>query len=140
MHRRPVGRGRLLAALGALVILAGCVLPWYGLGGGAGELPGISYRAFDGMGILTFLAAIATLALVALPYAAGDRPVGVDRALAYAVLAVLAFVGIALWIPSVLANLSGLAPDRAPGLWIATVGAIVLARAAYEIALEPPRR
>ena len=34
MHRRPVGRTRLLAAIGALVTLAGCFLPWWTRGGG----------------------------------------------------------------------------------------------------------
>ena len=34
MHRRPVGRSRLLAAIGALVALAGCFLPWWTVGGG----------------------------------------------------------------------------------------------------------
>ena len=29
MHRRPVGWSRRLAAIGALVALAGCFLPWY---------------------------------------------------------------------------------------------------------------
>jgi len=140
MHRRELGRGRIVAALGAIVILVGCVplLAWYRLGGEQG-LPPITYSAFDGTGLLTFLAALATLALVTLPYAS-DRPVAIDRAIAYALLALLAFAGIALWLPQVFADLSGLLPDRAPGWWVALVGAIVLARGAYEIALEPPRR
>jgi hypothetical protein len=139
MHRRELGRGRRLAIVGAIVILVGCLLPWYGLGGDGG-LPPLSYGAFDGGGLLTFLAALATLALVALPYAAGDRPSSIDRPLAYALLAVLAFAGLVLWISNALSDLSGLRPDRAPGYWIALVGAIILGRAAYEIALEPPRR
>ena len=38
-------------------------------------------NAFEGSGILVFLVGVATLALVALPYAVGDRPTG-DRPLA----------------------------------------------------------
>ena len=49
--------------------------------GGDGGLPA-TYNAFDGTGIVVFLAALATLALVALPYAAGDRPMAIDRGLA----------------------------------------------------------
>ena len=75
MHRRPVGRSRLLAAIGALVVLAGCFLPWWTFGGA--DLPAFSGNAFDSTGILVFAAAIATLALVTLPYAS-ERPVHAD--------------------------------------------------------------
>ena len=34
----------------------------------------------------------------------------------------------------------GLLPTRAYGYWISVLGAIILARAAYDIWLEPPRR
>ena len=40
--------------------------------------------AWPGSGILVFLVGIATLALVALPYAVGDRPLGLDRWLTFA--------------------------------------------------------
>jgi hypothetical protein len=141
MHRRPLGNGRRLAAIGAIVAIVGCLLPWYVLGGDGG-LPQQTYRAFDGPGILTFLTGLATLALVTLPYAAGERPVAIDHPLAFGLLAVVGLIGVALWIPNVhaLDAPEGLLPDRAYGYWIAVVGAIVLARAAYDIALEPPRR
>ena len=138
MHRRELGRGRLLAAVGAVLALVGCLLPWYGLGG-TGVLP-IQYGAFDGSGILTFLAGLAILALVALPYAAGDRPVGVDRGLVYFLLFLVAAAGLVLWVPAVFADLSGLQPPTAPGFWLAVLGALVLARGVFEIATEPPPR
>ena len=50
MHRRPLGNGRRLAFLGAIVLLVGCLLPWYTVGG-EGGLPATVYRAFDGPGI-----------------------------------------------------------------------------------------
>lgn len=140
MHRRSLGSGRRLAIVAALLVLAGCLLPWYGLGGAGGELSAVEFRAFDGSGILAFLAAIATLALVALPYAAGERPVPVDRGLVYGLLAIAALVGVALWIPGVLAKPEGLLPNRAAGFWLAALGAILLARASFEIATERPRR
>lgn len=139
MRRRPLRNGRRLAILAALAILAGSFLPWYALGGG-GQLPTLTYQGLSsGSGILAFLAALGTLALVTLPYAAGDRPVGADRGLAYAALAALAVLGVALWVPGVLEAPEGLLPDRAPGFWLAAVGAIALARAAFEILTEPAR-
>ena len=94
MHRRPLGRGRSLAALGGVLIVVGCVLPWWQVGG----TPGITAESGNGLagsGILVFLVGIATLALVALPYAAGDRPLGLDRWLTFAILAVAGWIGFA---------------------------------------------
>lgn len=139
MHRRSLGNGRRLAIVGALLVLVGCLLPWYTLGG-EGGLPRISFGAFDGAGVLAFLAAIATLAVVTLPYAAGERPVGIDRGIVYGLLAVAALAGLLLWVPSVLGEPLGMLPDRAPGFWLAVVGAILLARGAFEVATEPPGR
>jgi hypothetical protein len=139
MHRRPLGNGRRLAFIGAIVVLVGCLLPWYSVGGDGGLAP-VTFRAFDGSGMATFLAALATIALVALPYAAGERPMGVDRGLSFLLLALLALAGVILWVPSLLEAPEGLLPDRAYGYWIAIVGTVIMLRAAYDIMLEPPRR
>lgn len=139
MHRRPIGRGRTLAVVGALVILVGTVLPWYTLRV-EGGLPARVFIGLAESGILAFIAALGTLALVALPYAAGDRPVSADRGLAYGLLTGLAALGLAIWPFQVIDDLSGLLPDRAPGWWIALVGVVVLGRAAFEIIQEPVRR
>ncbi len=93
LHRRPLGRGRLVAAVSAILMLVGCLLPWFRAGGSDG-IPPIEGNAFEGAGILVFLAALATLALVALPYAAGDRPVAYDRWWAYGALALVAAVAL----------------------------------------------
>jgi hypothetical protein len=135
MHRRPLGRGRQLAALAAIVIVVACLLPWWGFGGGDG-LPARSGNAFEGSGILVFFVALATVALLALPYAAGDVPVAIDRPLSFTILAVIGWLGLAiravdLWALGAL----GL-PDRAPGLWLAGLGLIVLSRAVYDIGRE----
>jgi hypothetical protein len=137
MHRRPIGRARTLAIVGAFVILAGCILPWYRA---QGDLPGLEFTGLAVSGILAFIAALGTLALVALPYAAGDRPVSADRGLSYLLLAALAAIGVAIWPLQVLDDLTGLLPDRAPGWWIAAVGVVILGRAAFEIFQEPSRR
>jgi hypothetical protein len=135
MHRRPLGRGRQFAALASVVIVVACVLPWWAFGGGDG-LPATSGNAFDGSGIIVFFVALAAVALLALPYAAGDVPVALDRPLAFVILAIVGWIGLAvrvydLWTLGAL----GL-PDRAPGLWLAALGLILLSRAIYDISRE----
>jgi hypothetical protein len=144
MHRRPVGRTRLLAAIGALIALAGCFLPWWTRGGSEG-LPALSGTAFESSGILVFGAAIATLALVTLPYAS-ERPVSTDRWTSYALIAAVGWVGLAYRV----IQLAGLRAfsfgepveivTQIPGLWLALIGLIILARATYEMLHEPRLR
>jgi len=138
MHRRPLGRGRVLALIGAGIMLVACLLPWFAIGGD-GDLPTVEQRAFDGSGILVFVAALLTIALVALPYAMGDRPVAFDAWPAYLVLLVVAMLGIVLWplLDGRLELPEGLLPGVAPGWWLAMVGAVVGARAVYEIHQRP---
>jgi len=143
-HRRPVGRARILAALGALLILVGCVLPWWTVGGADG-LPQLGGNAFDGMGIVVFVVALATIAFVTLPYAM-DRPVGADRWPAYALLAGLGWLAFVIRVfdLAVLRVFSFREPSEVftngPGLWVAGVGLAMLARAAYDIQREPDIR
>jgi hypothetical protein len=144
MHRRPVGRARAIAAGAAFLILAGCVLPWWTVGGVNG-LPQRSGNAFEGMGILVFVAALATLAIVTLPYAT-DRPVPTDRWSAYAIVVGIGWIGLALRLLD-LAGARAFSFDapmevftRGPGLWLVGLGLIVLSRAAYDIATGPARR
>lgn len=145
MHRRPVSRTRLLAAIGGLVTLSGCFLPWWTRGGGSAELPQLSGTAFEGMGIVVFAAAIATLALVTLPYAT-ERPVPIDRWSSYAVIAAagwLAFAYRILELGSINAfSFSEPAEviTNMPGLWLAGIGLAILARATYEMLGEPRLR
>jgi hypothetical protein len=118
-------------------MLVGCLLPWFGTGGGT-DLPATELRAFDGSGILVFLAALLTLGLVSLPYAVGARPVSIDAWPAYLVILVVAVAGVALW-PIGLLDVypGGLLPDRAPGYWLALVGVAIFARAVFEIHQRP---
>jgi hypothetical protein len=140
VHRFPLGRGRRLALLAAAVILLGCVLPWYTVGDPTGGLPLTQGNAFEASGILVFLVALATFALVALPYAMGDRPLGGDRWPLYALLLAVGVGAFALRLVDLVNRVPGLLPDRSPGLWIVGVGLAVLAYATSEIAREPERR
>ena len=141
MHRRPLGRGRSMAALGGLLMVIGSVLQWWQVGG----TPGITAESGNGLagsGILVFLVGIATLALVALPYASGDRPVGLDRWLSFAILAVAGWIGFAwrvvdLWLAGAFQFSSpAQVLTNGPGLWIAAIGLVLLARAAYVMTRE----
>ncbi len=138
MHRRPLGRGRLLAAIGALIVLIGCVLPWYSIGGALSTgLPAETRNAFSDKGIVVFICALVVLALVSLPYAAGDKPVALDRALAYGIVLLIA-LGAFGWqaVSYILNDPAGMRPDLAPGAWLVAVGLIVFTRAVYEISAE----
>jgi hypothetical protein len=141
MHRRPLGRGRVLALAAAAIIVVACLLPWFSIGGDS-DLPMLEERAFDGPGILTFLAALLTIALVVLPYATGERPVAIDAWPAYLVLLGIAILGVVLWpiLGDHLEFPAGLLPASAPGYWQAIVGTVVLARAVFEIHQRPAER
>ena len=139
MYRYPVGRGRWIAAASAIVLLVGCVLPWYTAGGQVGGLPPVTGNAFEASGILVFLVALATLALVTLPYAGGDRPRPADRWPPYLILLAVAAVGVLLRVLDLFGRVPGFGwPDRSPGLWVVAVGLILLGRATFEIANSSP--
>ena len=145
MHRRPLGRGRWMAALGGVLMVVGSVLPWWQVGG----TPGITAESGNGLagsGILVFLVGIATLALVALPYASGDRPVGLDRWLTFAILAVAGWIGFAWRVVELLLvgafqfGSPAQVLTNGPGLWIAGIGLAILSRAAYVMTGESAYR
>jgi hypothetical protein len=145
MRRRTLGRGRSLAALAGLVLIAACVLSWWRLGGEEG-IPAVGGNGFEGSGIIVFLVGVATLFLVALPFAAGDRPVGLDRALSYWALAIVGWLGFLVRFIDLLMSgaLSFREPAQVftngPGLWLAAIGLVTLSRAAYEVSREPAYR
>ena len=136
MQRRPMGNGRRLAALSSVVILVASFLPWW-QSSSDGGLPALSGNAFDGSGVLVFFVALAVVALLALPYAAGDRPVGLDRPLSFMILAVVGWLALGVRVVDLATtNIEAILPQRAYGLWLAAVGLALLSRAAYDISRE----
>jgi hypothetical protein len=136
MHRRPLGAGRRLAALASIIIIAACFLPWSRSSADFGLTP-LEYNAFKSAGVIVFFVALAIIALLALPYAAGDVPVGLDRPLSFVIVTVVGWLGIAIHTIGVATqNLEALFPQRAYGLWLAVLGMILLSRAVYNVTRE----
>ena len=126
-------------------MVVGSVLPWWHVGG----TPGITAESGNGLagsGILVFLVGIATLALLALPYAAGDRPLGLDRWLTFAILAVAGWIGFAWRVVELLMagafqfTTPAEVLTNGPGLWLAAIGLALLSRAAYVMTRESAYR
>jgi len=145
MQRRPLGRGRTLAGLSAPLLVVGSILRWWVVGGATG-ITARSGNGFEGSGIIVFVVGVVALALVVLPYAVGDRPVALDRWLLFAILAVTGWIGLA-WHVVDLAFVGAFQfsepseiVTNGPGIWLSGVGLVVLSRAVFEVAAEPPRR
>ena len=136
MHRRPLGAGRRLAGFASILIVVACFLPWWQSSGELGLTP-LSNNAFDGAGALVFYAALAIIALLALPYAAGDVPVGIDRPLSFVIVTAIAWIALVVHTIGIAGrDLEALLPGRAYGLWLAVLGLVILSRAVYDIAHE----
>ena len=136
MHRRPMGRARRVAGLAAVILVIACFLPWFGTSTDAG-LPPISGNGFQGSGVLVFFVGLAVIALLALPYAAGDTPVTLDRPLSFLILTVIGWLALALRaIDLAVANVEVLFPTRAFGLYLAALALVVLSRAVYDMRSE----
>lgn len=145
MHRRPLGMGRTLAVIGGILALVGCFLPWWRIEV-PGGLPPIQGNALEGSGIIVLLVSVATLLLVALPYAVGDRPTGVDRWEAYGFLAIVGWLGFGWHLVQLLQAGAFRFSEptqvftNGPGLWLAGIGLGVLSRGVYRMTREPVYR
>jgi hypothetical protein len=138
--------GRWIVSVGAVMLVVSSFLQWWVLGGGAGELPAQSGIGIDGVGtenwagLVLFLAALATLLLIALPYAA-EGPMAIDQPIAYVILLALACFG--FFVRSFTMYQGGLLfytgqtppvqPLRGPGYWLAGVALLIFARGVFEL-------
>jgi hypothetical protein len=141
MRQSRMGGGRRLALIGALVAIVGCLLPWFSVGGQEGQLTAVVIMAWQRpQGLAVLLSALATLALLALPFAMHPRHVALDRGLVFGILATISLVALVLFAFEVSPMPQGLFSTGALGFWIATIGAVIMARAAFEISREPAHR
>jgi hypothetical protein len=137
---RGIGRARLVIAAGALLTVVGCFLPWWSVGGTVTDLH--TGNAFDSTpGVIVFAAALASLAVMVLPYASRERHSRFDRRAVYVLLWLVAAVtfGLRLWqINS--AGFAGLGgPQAIPGAWLSGVGLVVILLGVIDLLGEPPR-
>jgi hypothetical protein len=131
LNRRELGRGRLLASIGALLVLVAIPLTWWRVGGSPALAA--SGNGLSGAGIVIILAAVLILALVVLPYAGGDRPQALDRPASFVVVAAVAVIGLGTVVLQ-LYDLGALGlPDRSPGLWLGAIGVAVIGWGTSEI-------
>jgi hydrogenase/urease accessory protein HupE len=77
------------------------------------------------------------IALLALPYAAGETPMALDRPLSFLILTVIGWLALAFRVVDLAtANAEVLFPTRAYGLWLAAIGLALLSRAVYDMTRE----
>lgn len=136
MTRRTLGRGRLLIGLGAIVAVIGSIPPWWTVGGTV--MPRVSGNGFDGSGIIVFVAAVAMLALMVLPFATRAGESRLDRPLSYAVLGALAIGMFLLNVFEIYGEDKLGLPDRALGLWLTGGGMALVAWGVAELLAERP--
>jgi hypothetical protein len=121
-----------------------CFLQWWQIGGnGPNELSQVSGTGFNqmtGSVYLMFLAAVASLFLVTLPFAS-EKPVGIDHPLSYLVLLGIALAGY-LWAVVSLArqSLVPFPPQQGFGFWVAIAGLVIFARGIFEMHEERQSR
>jgi hypothetical protein len=136
MNRRALGRGRLLIAIGALVSLAGMIPSWWKLP--RTNAAALSGNGLEGAGIIIFLAALALLAVVVLPYATRDGDSALDRPASYILLALMA-VGAFLFRIFEISRFASLGlPTDAPGMWLSGFGLVIVVWGVADVLVERP--
>jgi len=131
---RGIGRGRVVVAIGALLMAIGCFLPWWSVGGTVTELH--TGNAFDSvLGMLVFASALAMVATMVMPYASRDRYSPLDRFSVYLLLFVIGAAAFATRMYQIsLPNFGGLGlPQSTPGAWITGAGLVVVLFGLFEV-------
>lgn len=135
MTRRALGRGRLLVVVGAVAVLAGMFPNWWVV-----ERTGqaaLSGNGFEGAGLIVFLAALTSLAVVTLPFATQKGDSALDRAPVYVAIALAAIAAFLFRVYQV-AQFGGLAPAQSIGVWVTGAGLLVVAWGVGDLLTEKP--
>jgi hypothetical protein len=136
MTRRALGRGRLLVVLGALVALAGMIPSWWKLP--RTNAASLSGNGLEGAGIIIFLAALALIAVVVLPYATRTGDSALDRPASFVLLTLIA-VGAFLFRIFEISRFTSLGlPTEALGMWLSGLGLVVVAWGVADLLTEKP--
>jgi hypothetical protein len=143
MHHTSPSRGRWILTIGAVMVVGACFLQWWEIGGGAGQLDrnsAIGFSSTTGAVYPMFLAAVATLLLITLPFAS-ERPIAIDHPLAYLLLFGVEVVCFASTVfVMIQASLIPIPPQHGFGFWLAGLGLLVIARGVFEFYEEYHRR
>ena len=91
-HEARAGSGRLLVGIGSVLVIVGAFLPWTYAGGEIG-LPVVTPNAFDGAGILTFIAARRAAGAAHPALRASSGRSSLDRWVSFVILGGLMVVG-----------------------------------------------
>jgi len=136
--RRGLGRGRTLIAIGAILSATATFLPWVTAAGAVRDPR--PYDGFIGPGGIMFLAAVAMLAIIVLPYTTRTRRAAIDRAIVYLALLVVGVGALAVTVLDLVAieGNKSLAPLDAPGLWLAIAGMALATWGVLELFAEKP--
>jgi hypothetical protein len=121
--RRGLGRGRTLIGIGAVIAIVGVPLAWLKVGGVV--LSAETASGFAGSGVLLFLASVAMLALIVLPFTTKSGRSSLDRPAAYLGLLAVALVGLILAFLDLFGTGSSVSPTDVPGIWLAAIGMIM---------------
>jgi hypothetical protein len=134
MNQSSATRGHWLIAIGAIAIVGAAFLQWWQVGGGPGELPQRSGMGIsDGRVLLMFVAAMATLLLVTLPFAS-ERPLAIDHPLTYIALLAAMIIGYLLRLVDLFQHsLLPWPPQHGLGVWLAAIAMALFSRGVFEV-------
>lgn len=131
MNRRALGRGRTLIGFGAIISVGGLFPAWWMIE--RTNLAPLSGTGLQGIGLLIFLAAMASLAVLTLPYVSRDGESPLDRPATYILLGLVA-LGAYLFRVYEINSFAGIGlPTTAPGLWITGVGILLSSWGAADV-------
>ena len=136
MTRRALGRGRRLIVIGALACVAGMLPAWWSITRTNAE--SVTGNGLEGAGVVVFLAAMALLAVITLPFATREGDSALDRP---AIYVLLGGMGIAAFLFRIF-EISGFddlgLPVDAPGLWLTGAGLLLIVWGVADILTERP--